>query len=64
MHTKNQININMTLPASGPLSLAEVNTELFRNSTAAITMNDAEVRTLAGRVGAGTADRVILHNIV
>jgi hypothetical protein len=55
MHTKSQININMTLPASGPLSLAEVNTELFRNSTAAITMNDAEVRTLAGRVGAGTA---------
>jgi len=36
----------MTLPASGPLSLSAVNTELQLSSTATISLNDASVRTL------------------
>lgn len=36
----------MTLPASGLISLSQVNTELTLTSTALITLNDAAVRTL------------------
>jgi len=36
----------MTLPASGPISLSQVNTELQLSSTATISLNDASVRTL------------------
>jgi len=38
----------MTLPASGPISLADVNTELQLSSTAMISLNDTNVRTLFG----------------
>ena len=38
----------MTLPASGSISLNQVNTELARTATASINMNDAAVRTLFG----------------
>lgn len=38
----------MTLPASGQISLSQVNTELGYSSTASITMNDSAVRTLFG----------------
>ena len=38
----------MTLPASGPISLSQVNTELGRPATNWITMNDPDVRRLAG----------------
>lgn len=36
----------MTLPASGSISLGEVNTEFGRSATAAISLNDTDVRTL------------------
>jgi len=39
----------MTLPASGPISLSQVNTELQLSSTATISLNDANVRTLFNR---------------
>lgn len=46
----------MTLPASGnSISLSQVNTELGYSSTAAISMNDAAVRSLFGAGGSGTA---------
>ena len=38
----------MTLPASGPISMADVNTELQLSSTATISLNDTNVRTLFG----------------
>jgi hypothetical protein len=38
----------MTLPASGPISLLDVNVELGYSSTATISLNDAAVRTLFG----------------
>ena len=38
----------MTLQASGPISLANVNTELQLSSTATISLNDTLVRTLFG----------------
>lgn len=38
----------MTLPASGPISMSQVNTELGRASTALLSMNDSAVRNLAG----------------
>lgn len=37
----------MALPATGAISLNQVNTELQRAATAAISMNDTDVRTLA-----------------
>jgi len=46
----------MTLPASGPISLSQVNTELLISpSTTLITMNDSGVRFLTG-TSAGTTD--------
>lgn len=46
----------MTLPASGPITMSQVNTELQRSSTAAITMNEYWVRFMAqnGTVNYGT----------
>ena len=44
----------MTMPASGPISLGQANTELGFSATALITMNDAALRTLAGVGGSGT----------
>jgi len=38
----------MTLPVSGPISMADVNTELQLSSTATISLNDTNVRTLFG----------------
>ncbi len=39
----------MTLPASGAITLSDVNVELFRSPTASINLNEAAVRTLAGK---------------
>lgn len=39
----------MALPSSGAISLSAVNTELGQSSTATISMNDTNVRTLFGR---------------
>lgn len=38
----------MTLPSSGAISLSQVNTELGKAANALISLNDADVRTLAG----------------
>lgn len=39
----------MTLQASGVISLANINTELQRSSTALLSLNDSQARDLAGR---------------
>lgn len=43
----------MALPSTGPISLANVNVELGLSSTTAISLNQTNVRTLAG-VASGT----------
>jgi hypothetical protein len=43
---KIHVNTIMTLPASGDISLSQVNTEIGANSTATISMGDSAVRTL------------------
>lgn len=50
----------MTLPASGAISLSDVNTELGYSSTAQISLNDSAVRTLAG-VSSGAISLDDLH---
>ena len=39
----------MTLPSNTQIALSQVNTELGKSSTAQITMNDSDARSLAGR---------------
>lgn len=43
----------MALPASGAISLSQVNVELGKASTAVISMNDSDVRSLAGVASGG-----------
>lgn len=50
----------MTLPASGQISMSDVNTELLLTSTATISLNDSAVRTLAG-VSSGAISLDNLH---
>lgn len=50
----------MTLPASGAISLSDVNTELGYSSTAQISLNDSAVRSLAG-VSSGAISLDDLH---
>src|SRR5690606_17187083 len=50
----------MALPSSGVISLSQVNVELGKAATAAITMNDSAVRTLAG-VSSGAISMSNLH---
>jgi hypothetical protein len=44
----------MALPSSGQLSMSDINTELGNSSTAQITLNDTNVRTLLQRTSAQT----------
>lgn len=50
----------MALP-SGTISMSQVNTELGRGATAALSMNDSALRTLAQVGGSGTA--VSMNNL-
>lgn len=61
----------MALPSSGALSLSMVNTELNRSASAAISMNDADVRALFGKPsgvislsdGYGKANALVVLNV-
>lgn len=44
----------MTLPATGSISFNQVNVELSRSGTAALSLNDSAVRSVAGVGGSGT----------
>ncbi len=44
----------MTLPATGPISMSQVNTELGHASNAIISLDQADVRALAGKPTAGS----------
>jgi hypothetical protein len=48
----------MTLPASGQIAASDVNVELSKGSTDYITLNDTNVRALAGVTGANTTIRL------
>ena len=50
----------MALPTTGPISLGQVNTELKRPATQTISLNDEQVRQLAGRPS-GTISMSDLH---
>jgi len=50
----------MTLPASGALSMSQVNTELSLSSTAAISLGSSGVRGLAG-IASGAINMNALH---
>lgn len=50
----------MSLPTTGPISLGQVNTELKRPATQTISLNDGQVRQLAGRPS-GTISMSDLH---
>jgi hypothetical protein len=50
----------MTLPATGPISLGQTNTELGRSSTAAISLGETAVRNLSGRTS-GYSDMASLR---
>lgn len=45
----------MPLPASGPITFGDINSELGRALTNQIDMNDSQVRSLFGKAGSGTA---------
>ena len=62
----------MTLPASGVISLNDVNVELNRSGTTTVSLNDSDVRTLFGKSsgqislddGHGKSNRVsVYYNI-
>lgn len=50
----------MALPTSGAISMSQVNTELGKAADAAVSMNDTDVRTLAG-VSSGAISMSNLH---
>lgn len=51
----------MTLPATGPLSASQVNTEIGRSATSVMTLNESAVRSIAG-AGFATPGTTISYN--